>query len=288
MNIHARFEDDALRRTLLDRLSGIRRPPTAGSHQHADRLFSYCSLERERIAAIRLEFPIIGIVLRGEKEVWLGGRAQSLPAGTVFTLPAGVAMDVVNIPGGPTDTYESLVIEVRALPAGMPSLPPPGTGARAAVRLTRDLVEALGHACTSIADRNAAETLKAIRLAEVLALLRGEPAARHLFQRSVADEINWLVEADPSADWTAERLARRLGMGASTLRRHLAKQGRPLRRLLREARMRIARETLADGASSGEAAELAGYNSRSHFARRFREAYGAPPSGWQANSRETP
>lgn len=63
-------------------------------------------------------------------------------------------------------------------------------------------------------------------------------------------------------------------------RRHLAAEGTRLRDVSRAARMDAARDALAAGLSAGQAAELAGYSSRSHFARRFREAYGVNPAGF--------
>ncbi|WP_368904456.1 AraC family transcriptional regulator [Taklimakanibacter lacteus] len=43
--------------------------------------------------------------------------------------------------------------------------------------------------------------------------------------------------------------------------------------------MRAGQAAIAKGASSLSAAEAAGYASRSHFARRYRESYGTSPSG---------
>jgi len=69
MNIHQTSPGDHLRRRLLARLEGFRAPAGSGVHSHARNLFSYCALKRERLAAIKLPHPLIGIVLRGRKEV---------------------------------------------------------------------------------------------------------------------------------------------------------------------------------------------------------------------------
>ena len=108
MTLDSPNSQDRLRLRLHERLRGFMAPGDAGGvHNHARNLFSYCALQRERLAAIKLPDPIIGIVLRGRKEVWLGDVSQSFLPGSVIVLPRNVPMDVLNIPWG-TGIYESL------------------------------------------------------------------------------------------------------------------------------------------------------------------------------------
>jgi AraC-like DNA-binding protein len=287
MNIHYKSSDDAhLRSMLVERLRPMMAPDgTAGRYAHGHQLFSYCSLDRERLRAIELPCPLIGIMLRGRKEVWLGDATHFFEPGTVFVLPARVPMDVVNIPAGPTSSYESLLLEVPALPSGMAPLT---GGEKTNVRdgdrqfrvpLDADLVHTLVHAATAIASEALGEAVKAVRLMEVLTVLRPITAARPLFEASLPDEVAWLIGSAPSEDWTVERVADRLGLGASTLRRRLAATGTSFRNVLRTERLRAGQTALAAGATSFAAAEAAGYASRSHFARRYRESFGQSPSG---------
>jgi len=287
MNIHYKSTDDAhFRSMLVERLRPMMAPHgTAGRYAHGNRLFSYCSIDRERFRAIELPCPIIGIMLRGLKEVWLGDTTHVFEPGTVFVLPGRVPMDVVNIPSGPTSSYESLLLEVPALPAGMAPL----TGSEKTslrdgdrqfrVPLDPDLVDTLIHAATAIASEVLGEAVKAVRLTEVLTLLRPLPAARPLFEASLPDEVAWLVGSAPSEAWTVERVADHLCLGASTLRRRLAAEGTSFRAIVRAERLRAGQSALAAGMSSFAAAEAAGYASRSHFARRYRESFGQSPSG---------
>jgi AraC-like DNA-binding protein len=283
MNIHVPAGDQ-LRSRLLARLKGFEAPAGSGVHNHARNLFSYCALERERLAAIKLPHPLIGIVLRGRKEVWLGDAGLSFGPGSVIILPRNIPMDVVNIPGE-TGIYESLILEVPALPEGMPPLTLAERFDREAaspafgVTLTEDLVEALSHAATTIRAEAMSEKVKTLRLKEVLTLLRPLPEARALFTAPLGDEVAWLIASAPSEDWTVERVAKATGLGASTLRRRLTQEGRPFRAILRAERLRAGRAALVAGASSLGAAEAAGYVSRSHFARRYRESFGTSPSG---------
>lgn len=283
MNIHVPT-GDRLRSRLLARLKAFEAPTASGVHNHAHNLFSYCALARERLAAIKLPHPLIGIVLRGRKEVWLGDAGLSFGPGSVIILPRNIPMDVVNIPGE-TGIYESLILEVPMLPEGVPPLSlverldREATSPAFNVTLTDDLVEALSHAATTIRAAAMGEKVKTLRLKEVLTLLRPLPEARALFIAPLGDEVAWLIASAPSEDWTVERVARTVGLGASTLRRRLTQEGRPFRVLLRQERLRAGRAALAAGASSLGAAEAAGYVSRSHFARRYRESFGTSPSG---------
>ncbi|MGH1559092.1 helix-turn-helix transcriptional regulator [Caulobacter segnis] len=62
------------------------------------------------------------------------------------------------------------------------------------------------------------------------------------------------------------------------MRRRLSVEGTSFREILLKARMDLASTLLAQSdASVGQAAQAAGYRSRSHFARRFRKAYGLTP-----------
>lgn len=282
MNIHQDFHQEPLRRSLVERLRPLQKPETSGLHHHASQLFSYCAIERERIVAVRPSHPLLGIVLRGHKEVWLGDQMQRFSPGCVFSFPVGVAMDVVNIPAEASGMYESLLFEIDHLPKGVATLPAAKTGmleTSFAIPLTDDLVEALAHAGKAIADMSMADEVKQLRLAEVLALLRTVPAARHIFRRTVAEDVAWHIRCAPSETWTAEMVAERLGIGESTLRRRLAGQGASFRQILRQVRMSAARDAVEAGATSFAAAEAVGYVSRSHFSRRFREAFGNTPTG---------
>jgi AraC-like DNA-binding protein len=284
-------ENARLRRQLLDRLRPLATAPgrprkDPGRHdftrnEAGRQVFTYCCFTTERLAQVVIGRPLIGIVLSGEKEFWLGDQSQRFGAGDVFVSPGGATLDVVNIPNA-RGLYESLLVEVASLPpsiAQLPDLPPaPRKGFDIGVTLTTDLVDALAHAATTLATSAHAALLGEHRLAEVLMLLRSDPAARPLFDVPLADRIRWMVAADPTRRWTAGELASRLAMGASTLRRRLTEDGTPLRTVLAAARMHIAQDLLSRGDSSvTAAAEAAGYSSRSHFTRRFRSVYGNSP-----------
>lgn len=279
---------EALRKLLLDRLRPLATAPgrarkTHGQHFIGSQLFTYCAFGMERVAQFKVAHAIIGIVLCGTKEFWFGSTGQRYTAGQVFALAAGAELDVVNIPDERRGIYEALVVEVRHMPPAL-ALPPdrsraPGKGFDHAVTLTVELVDALVHAAVTLSTSDHAKVLAEHRLAEVLMLLRNDPAARCLFDLPLRERIGWMVANEPTRQWTAGDLGAKLGLGASTLRRHLTQDGTSLREVLAESRMRIARTLLERGeANVTAAAEAAGYASRSHFIRRFRSIYGSAPS----------
>jgi AraC-like DNA-binding protein len=274
-----------LSRRLLDRL----RPMVAGRlkpgmNAYAEQLFIYCCFDREKVKALELEDPMIGIVLYGQKEIWLGDRTHAFPPGSVFVLPGKVPMDVVNIPDETTGFYVALRLDVPSLPEGIAPLSATerlegGEAGSFGVPLGEDLVEALCHAAAAVTDGAVSETIKRLRLTEVLALLRPLPEARALFRQSLSEEVAWLIATAPSEPWSVSDMAGELGIGASTLRRHLTAEGTSFRAILRRERLKAAHSAIASGASSIAAAEAAGYASRSHFSRRFRESFGTSPTG---------
>ncbi|MDD3446069.1 MAG: AraC family transcriptional regulator [Zavarzinia sp.] len=271
-----------LSQRLLVGLAPFRRGEAAGSTPHGDSLFSYCALTRERLAAIRLDHPVLAVVLSGAKEVWRGDAVTVLGEGDVFALPARVAMDVVNVPSARTGFYQSLIVEIPAdtLPPVTMVVPPPADARRnppVGITLTPHLVEALVHAASAIADGPAGPLVRASRLAELLALLRADPAAAVLFRQSVGQRVAQTVATDLSAPWTAPQVARLLAMSEATLRRRLAAEALSFGALLRRERMVAARRLLETGASAQNAALAVGYASRAHFARHFRAAFGLLP-----------
>jgi AraC-like DNA-binding protein len=284
--------DRALAHLLLQRLKPLASSleaagSAAGVRQRGAQLFGYCCVARERLARISAERPRIGVVLSGEKEFWLGDCGQRFVAGDVFVLPADVAFDVVNIPSDGSGLYESLLVEIERIPTALQRVAArmkTAGGLDMRVRLTADLVDALSHAAILLNRSDHATALAEHRLTEVLMLLAKSPAAACLFSQSLAERIAWLIGGAPSERWPADRLAAELGISSSTLRRKLTEQGTSLRDIQAKARMQLAHAMLVDGQGNlAQAASAAGYSSRSHFARRFRQIYGRAPAEVQAH-----
>ena len=274
---------DALKPLSLDQ---VRTGEIPGVDRLGKRLFRYRCFARERVARMRVPFPLIGIILSGVKEIWIGDHRQCLGPGEVFVMPANLDLEVVNIPDTRSGRYESLVVEVSQVPLELNGMsfprPVPPVQSNIRVRLTEELVESLAHAARALGTADHAAQLASLRLMEVLVLLSEDPAARPLFQASLEERLRWLVLAEPTRRWTSLEIGRALGLGASTLRRRLADRGTSLREVLSSVRMGVAyRILMAGDGNISDATTAAGYVSRSHFIRRFQSVYGVPPSAFR-------
>jgi AraC-like DNA-binding protein len=288
--IDASATDQDLRRALLARLARLAAPPGVSGASPlgapgAPTVFGYCVYTRERIRRARLEHPAIVVVLSGAKELWRGDACERLAAGTPFVIPGGVELDLVNVPDPRTGRYESICITVdadlrqalRRIVGGGPA--PADAAQSSAIALTPDLVEAYGHAAAALSDARHAADLARHRILEILLLVRHAPTARALFAATLAERAEAVVRGDLSRAWRVEEVADALGLGASTLRRRLRVSGTSFRDVVLAARMAEAGALLGvQDYSVTQAAQAAGYASRSHFARRFRAAHGVAPS----------
>ncbi len=284
-------DQNRLRIMLLRRLASLGAPAgTCGSVPHGldsgVRVFGYCIQERERIARTRMEHPVVVVVLNGTKQVWRGDVAQTFVAGVPFVIPAGMDFDLVNNPDPLTGRYESICITVdetlrhtlrsaiRDFPV-ITSMPD-----RLEVDLTPELVEAFSHAASALSGLGVAmaATLARYRIVEILLLLSETPVAGRLIAVGRREQVEAIISADPGHAWRVDDVAGKLGIGASTLRRQLNGAGTSFRGVVLSVRMATAGVLLgAPGYSVTQAAQAAGYVSRSHFSRRVQAVHGKTP-----------
>ena len=244
-----------------------------------------------RIACSSGEVAVLG---RGDAVIVLSGEAHALRtspeanAGTHEFLREERTVDIPpTVKVGKADTVEARVLSGR-LRAGWPaevnrsSLPSllrvgQGEGGPLAALLTP---EALG---LSGMGAGAAAQLTQLASLMLVAGLRADPGCRRLFSPPSRDPIAEavsLIEADPSASWTVERLARSVGMGRSNFAAHFTQAvGRAPMELVAEKRMEHAAALLRQGnLKIAEIGEMAGYSSEAAFSRRFTRHFGISPS----------
>jgi AraC-like DNA-binding protein len=254
---------------------------------------SWCSLvcrEREHVRAMRLERPAFVIVVEGGKEIWQDGRSWRFHAGDAFCLPARWQGDFINEPCPRSNVYRALFMDFsvelaerafRAHPAWVGG-PSAGAGAPCRVPVTSHLIDAVLHLATAFDGPRLPDHLIEHRAMEVLLILIDQGAVTLVIGGAgskVSESVRTLLRMRPAHPWTAADLGREIGMSEASLRRHLSQEGTSLRHLLRSERMDHAQVLLhTEGTTVIEAAMASGYASRSHFARRFREAHGVPPS----------
>lgn len=279
-----------LRQSLLARLAKLKAPvgsegAIAYGATEQIRVFGYCARLREDIRQSRLDDPALVVVLEGVKEIWRGEVRQCFEPGQPFVMPAGVKLDIVNIPDPRSGRYESICINVDAglrhtvwRATGQDAISTAASG-DVQIALTSDLVEAYGHAAAALSNERNARVLARHRIVEILLLLAHSPVAGLLFAANLSERVEALMRADPAKAWQVGEVARALGLGASTLRRRLNLSGTSFRDILLATRMSTAHSLIdASNYSVTQAAQAAGYASRSHFARRFRAAHGLAPS----------
>jgi AraC-like DNA-binding protein len=100
---------------------------------------------------------------------------------------------------------------------------------------------------------------------------------------AISEAVRSLVRDRPGAPWSAASIAAELCKSEPTMRRMLRQEGSSFRQIVAAERMRAARLVLLSGKHTvAEAAVVAGYDSLSHFAKRFHETFGCLPSHCRA------
>jgi AraC-like DNA-binding protein len=243
---------------------------------------------REVLSELLVTAPGLIIVIEGRKEVVSGAQKRIYGPGSAFVLRAGSRIDVVNEPDAKTGVYRALflhfsrelMIEAARLWPALRSVPLTDDPS---VVIDKTLCSALINVSEAI-ESGLAVSRRVVdhRVLEILLILveRGAfPLRPKYMENSVAEAVRLLIRHRLDHPWTAAAIAHELSISPATLRRRLRNEGQSLRGLLRAERMKGAHLILSERhANVGEAVAAAGYASRSHFTRRFREAFGRPPS----------
>ncbi|MCG5241148.1 helix-turn-helix transcriptional regulator [Azospirillum doebereinerae] len=252
-------------------------------------LGAFFARDRERMGELTIGKTILVILLDGTKEIADSRGSHRFGKGTALLLPAGWTGTVVNEPDPESGVYRSLVLQFpaemvrRLLRAhGPDGVAKPGRSGDFRVPLTPSLGAAVLHAAEGLSEGSTVSPLVAgHRCMEVLLCLLEGGAwwLGAVTPTGVGDAVRALLRAHPDRPWTAETVARELNLSTGTLRRRLAEENISVRRVLTDERVAHARHLLEnEGLSVQETAEACGYASRSHFARRVRDATGLNPS----------
>lgn len=123
--------------------------------------------------------------------------------------------------------------------------------------------------------------------------LRGHPQCPLLFRMSASNDpiaqSLQLIDADLAADWSVERMARKVGMSRSSFAaRFTAEAGQTPMELLTEKRMHAAAEMLQQSRTKiAEISARVGYNSEAAFSRRFTRYFGMSPGAMRHGTTPT-
>jgi AraC-like DNA-binding protein len=234
--------------------------------------------------------PVAGllVVLEGIKRIGWAGRTFTYCPGHAFALPTGASVDVINEPDPRSGVYRALFLgfspdlltEARrrwsALAAGHVAVDP-------TVLIDRALASAIVHTSEALAgDIAVSRRVTEQRILEVLLLMAESGAAPlrpDIKSGSISDAVRSRVRDRPAHAWSAALIAEDLCKSEPTMRRMLRQEGTSFRQIVADERMRAARLVLKSGNSTvAEAAVVAGYDSLSHFSKRFHETFGCLPS----------
>ncbi len=118
-SVNAHYMKQAANERLVTLADAHRDPGKQGEQTIGSEVVTYCTLTRERVAGLRVEAPLIGVVLSGAKEIWFGEICHQLYPGDAFILPAKLPITVVNVPDERSGRYESLLMQIVEPPAQM-------------------------------------------------------------------------------------------------------------------------------------------------------------------------
>jgi len=245
----------------------------------------------------RLESGDVMLLTRGRRHT-LGARkgTATVPLRQAVRRDAATPFARLALEGTGNEAWlvcGSLVVDGLATHPLLRTLPDVVVANTGAARWLRDTVSALAR---QLSAESPGSALTASRLAEVLFVqaigawlqeqdpLQGWAAATrdpHVGRALV------LLHADPGQAWTAEGLARAVGVSRSVLFERFSRLlGQPPMRWLAQLRMERAATALArSGRSIGEVSEAAGYGSVPAFTKAFRRHHGQTPAAWRRAQR---
>ncbi len=240
---------------------------------------------RALFRSLWVEQPGLILIRSGAKAVHLDDGAEIATKGDLVLLAPGRSADIENRPHEGIYAGEALIFDPnlteafyrrmqpgqRVMGAGSHRAFAPSPGTREAWSALTDALAADDPPIPDTIIRHRAEELLLWLLEQGVAFPPREPP-------TMVDQTRALLAGELAADWTARRLASKLGVSEATLRRRLSAQGHGFAELLTELRLSRALEMLqtTDRSISDIAFEV-GYNSSSRFSVRFKARFSIAP-----------
>ena len=237
-------------------------------------------LQREalRFNCLTIDQPTLIVVRQGIKTLALGDAEWVVRSGEAALVSGGCRLDVANHPDT-RGVYEAnwLVWDTDVLSSFSFSAPPAPYPAQKLGRLEDGFVDAFVRAREVILDGGGVSlAIAQHRIKEPLLWLdaRGLNLFDAIGAPTFVERVHSILLADPSENWLAADVARRLAMSEATLRRHLMSENRTFSDLLADVRMSHPLALLqSTDYPIGHIALEVGYESASRFAIRFRKRF---------------
>ncbi len=229
------------------------------------------------------------LVEEGKKRIRASRDDCTAGAGEALSLQAGEVVDITNTPG-PSGAYRALWIcwspDLLAASGAPLRLASPGLALHRA--LGDEFRAAFHRAFDGLSEADGLPArIATSRLQEVLLWL-GERGFHFAppGPTSLGQQVRRRLAADPSADWSMERVADETATSVPALRRKLAAEGVTFRDLLQDVRMSHALALLENTDTPVLHVALAtGYASPSRFSARFRARFGYLPTDIRGQNR---
>jgi AraC-like DNA-binding protein len=241
----------------------------------------------QEVRNVPIHQPLVVLVVSGHKTIILGERSLTVSPGELLLLPGGCTVAIGNHPGPRGEPYLGLAM---GFPEQVIQQFQRSYGTEAAAETQPywkapapwDMIAAMGQWVDWCLRHPIDDTLIHHRQVEVLLLLARTGIAGNLLidrEASWRERVAQLIALDPARDWSAGQVCRRLGIGESTLRRHLKADGSGFRQVLEECRMVAALALLQETFwPVSQIAEAVGYHSHSRFSERFKRRFGLSPT----------
>ena len=257
---------------------------------HAGAQVCVLAQQAYRLRAVRINEPLLVVVLTGVKRVGLGAHAVELGSGQFVMVHQGASVHMENLPPGPGQPYRAWAISFpwrvvdlarRLLSAHPVSAVPDPTEVLSCGALEL-VLPALQLLLSALSQADAPPDPVRIDHALVGVLLalaqRGHRLFLHAGDPSLAARVRLLVAAAPQRDWSSVHVEATLHVSGATLRRHLAAENTSLRAVLRETRLHHGLALLQSSRKPLKAiASACGYRSVPSFSRNFTEHFGVEP-----------
>lgn len=234
--------------------------------------------------------PVLIVVQRGIKELRCSGGEFIIRSGESIAVAGSQTVDITTRLGERGGYQARWLVWDSALVASHGAAYPRQAVIAHALPVTQHAAELkLGfeRALQAVEDATIPEAVARHRVAELL-LWIGANGGRFAPSQmlTLAMKIRHLIGQNLAGNWSANAVASAFAISEATLRRKLADEGTCLCDILVDARMTFALSLLQSTAQSvTQIALQVGYQTPSHFATRFRNRFGVPPTSIRGHQR---
>lgn len=241
----------------------------------------------QSIHDVPIHMPFMVLVTSGVKEIVFGGRRLLIKPGELLLLPGGCRVEVANYPGNKGDHYLGLAMGFpeESITQFRRSYGDDAMSQQSSlwsVEAPEEVVASMGQWIDWCCQHPVTPALAQHRQVEMLMhLARAGSAGNLLLNREASwrERVAQLVSLEPSREWEAAEVCRRLAIGESTLRRRLQEEGTGFREIMEETRLVAGLALLQETFwPVGQVAEAVGYRSQSRFSERFKRRFGLTPT----------